>query len=359
MIFLIKEEVLQEAEKYKDSIEYLLDSFYRGKHIIDFENSILLEDNLIPLFEENTNIRKAIEYYKVQRQNISALRTQVQQYVEVGLDEYGISLENESRVVKINISYFDRELEQCWLLSENLSDCEFYLSMVYNAKHFGHYPELFKDEVRLSFEIDNGSGYGTSESLERRINSKKVVLCIVDSDKKNKDDKISGTSGQVLSTWQQLKESPTVSDLYILNVREKENLIPPSLYLEYSEFSSKKKDTLSHLKSFEKTEKAEYLAFVKLSDKNKSMRYDKNSEVKDELLLTNSMKSIGKKALTQFAKNRLYTKEFSLLIDVTYVVQDENLIDLFKEIPDYLVADYNNLIKKIYTFTCSLSKVRI
>jgi hypothetical protein len=240
MIFLVKEEVLQEAEKYKDSIEYLLDSFYRGKHIIDFENLILLEDNLIPLFEENTNIRKAIEYYKVQRQNISALRTQVQQYVEVGLDEYSISLENEPRVIKINISYFDRELAQCWLLSENLSDCEFYLSMVYNAKHFGHYPELFKDEVRLSFEIDNGSGYGTSESLERRINSKKVVLCIVDSDKKNKDDEIGGTSGQVLSKWQQLKESATVSDLYILNVREKENLIPPSLYLEYSEFSSKK-----------------------------------------------------------------------------------------------------------------------
>jgi hypothetical protein len=113
------------------------------------------------------------------------------------------------------------------------------------------------------------------------------------------------------------------------------------------------------LKSFENTAKAEYLAFVKLSDNDKSMRNDKNSEIKDELLLTNDMKSIGKQALTQFAKKKLYTKEFSLLINITDVVQDENLIDLFKEIPDYLEVDYNNLIKKIYTFTCSLSKVRI
>lgn len=358
MIFLIKKEVLQDAEKYKESLEYLLDSFYRGKHIIDFECIVSLEVNLIPLFESNTNIRKAIEYYKLQRQNIRTLRTQVEQYVEVGLSEYIIPSEGNPKVIKINISYFNRELSECWLLSENASDCEFYLSMVYNVKHFGHFSELFKDVVKLSFEIDNGSGNATSEVLERRINNKKVVLCIVDSDKKTANGDIGGTSGQVLSRWEQLRTSANISDLYILNVREKENLIPPSLYLEYSEFSSKKKVTLRHLQTFEETEKEKYLAFVKLSD-NKSMRYNKNSEIKDELSLTNEMRGIGKQALTQFAKKKLYTREFSSLIDLDIRVPDENLVDLFLKKRNYLDLDYNNIIKKIHTFACALSKVRI
>lgn len=358
MIFLIKNEVLEAISCYKNELENLLDSFYKGKHIVDFENSTLAEKNLNDLFSDNINIQKTIEFYKLQKQNIKSLRKKVTQYVEVHIGKYGIRCVENQKIISVDISYFDSELSPCYVLSENPYDSDFYISILYNARHFNRYHLL--TNTNLSFEVDNGGGYGTHNMFERRVNEKKVVLCIVDSDKKTKTAKISGTSGKVKETLDKMEEIPKIADVHILEVREKENLIPFSLYKQYDKFSLN--DTINHLEKFEGLEEEEYLRFVKLSDTS-SMRYDKNCEVKDILSLTNEMKGIGKDGLRDFAVNMIYTEELAALNKIYLkkngeIVSNDGLIDLVGSIPKYLETDYRNLVDRIYAFACSLGKVR-
>lgn len=360
MIFYIKNSVLANAINYKLELENLITAFYRGKHIIDFESEFFAREKLLNsgLFEYNNEVRKAVNFYSEQKQNIKSLRKQVKHSVEVISNEpFQLITENSKVIISIDISYFDFELSPCYILSENLQDADFYISMLYNAKHFDSLP--FLSDVNHSFEVDNGGGNTTNIVLERRINEKKILLCIVDSDKKFETDDYSGTSGSCFSTWNSLKEKNKIADLYILYVREKENLIPFSLYKQYNKFSGNQ--TILHLEQFEGTDKEKYLKFVKISDRC-NMDYEKNSIVKDDLALTNAMRGIGKSGLRDFSVNKVYTEELALLPQIHTKsdenISNENLVNIFKDIPNYLQDDYTNLVEKIHAFTCSLDRVR-
>ena len=361
MIFYIKNSVLENAVNFKLELENLITAFYRGKHIIDFESEFFAKEKLLNsgLFEGNNEVRKAVEVYSVEKQTIKSLRKQVKHYVEVVSDRFFRLITADSQVItSIDISYFDFELSPCYILSENVQDADFYITMLYNAKHFNSFPFL-STIVSYSFEVDNGGGNATNTMLERRINEKKILLCIVDSDKKSETDDYSGTSGSCFSTWNSLKEKNKIANLYILYVREKENLIPFSLYKQYNKFSGNQ--TILHLEQFEGTDKEKHLKFVKISDRC-NMDYEKNSIVKDDLALTNTMRGIGKSGLRDFSVNKVYTEELALLPQI-HIKSDENisnedLVNLFKNVPDYLQDDYINLVEKIHAFTCSLDRAR-
>lgn len=360
MIFYIRNNVLENVVSYKTELENLLTAFYRGKHIIDFESEFFAKEKLLnsDLFRHNYEVRKAIEFYSEQKQNIKSLRKQVKHYVEVVSDgKFQLITANSKVIIRIDISYFDFELSPCYILSENLQDADFYISMLYNAKYFGSFPCLA--DVNHSFEVDNGGGNNTNIVLERRIKEKKILLCIVDSDKRCETDDYSGTSGSCIKTWNLMKEKNKIADLYILYVREKENLIPFSLYKQYNQFS--RNQTILHLEQFEGTCKEEYLKFVKISDRC-NMNYEKNSMVVDDLELTDTMRGIGKSGLRDFSVNKVYTEELASLPQIHIKsdenISNENLINLFKDIPSYLKDDYINLVEKIHEFTCSLDKVR-
>ncbi|HEM3542506.1 hypothetical protein [Streptococcus suis] len=359
MLFYIKNEVLENAHNYKENLEYLLESFYKGYHIVDFESLSVVKKNLIPTFEGDDKILKAIRFYEIKRQDIVALRqNHVTQYTEVGVESFEIVKNDDKEIIKMPISYFDGDLLSSWILSENPQDCDFYISMFYNAKYFKYIQ--ISDSVKLSFEIDNGGGCGTAIMLERRIDEKKVVLCIVDSDRKEPREDVKGTAGQVNSAMEDLQTTPKIADAYILNVREKENLIPPQLYKQFSKFSNF--ETIRHLSGFHGTEKEVLLGYVKISN-NEAAKFRKhNAHIFAELSLTNTMRGIGKSGLSEFALNKLYTEELrdKMKIDTKgRSIDNRDLINLFQNIPNYLDEDYRQIVYKIFSFACSFGRIRI
>ncbi|MBL6440776.1 hypothetical protein JNE33_09820 [Streptococcus suis] len=358
MIFLLKNEILQNASIYKNNLEFILESFYRGEHIVDFE-SFALVNEVLAVFNGNTNIMKAINYYKSKRQDIKSLRKQVEQYVEVGLAGFSIINSGNQKIVNLPIAYFVKELSPVMILSENMQDCTFYISMFYNAKYFKVYS--IPEQVKLMFDFDNGGGCGTDKMLEYRIQQGRTVLCIVDSDKITAASTLTGTPDTVQTKFNSLSTIPKIADIYILNVREKENLIPPKLYRQFEDFVNY--DLINHLSGFHGTENEELLGYVKISDKTPEKLKTKNDLIFDKLSLTSTMRGIGKDGLTKFATNKIYTEELAnhpqMIISYDIKISNQNVINIFQDTPEYLQDDYKNIISKIYAFACSLGKIRI
>ena len=147
-------------------------------------------------------------------------------------------LQDESKCCFIHIPTAIREKwrlsTECYLLTENLDDVEFYLSM---AKHYclkRHIPHQ-----RIGFHRENGGGNTTCDVFEKCIVQDKVpVLCLVDSDRKHGATKaypngpaIGDTLDRVQKTAKRLATHGVHPPYHTfpLDVHEIENLIPTQL----------------------------------------------------------------------------------------------------------------------------------
>ena len=93
--------MLENAINYKLELENLITAFYRGKHIIDFESEFFAREKLLNsgLFEYNNEVRKAVNFYSEQKQNIKSLRKQVKHSVEVISNEPFQLITENSKVI--------------------------------------------------------------------------------------------------------------------------------------------------------------------------------------------------------------------------------------------------------------------
>ncbi|QDY47008.1 hypothetical protein FK545_20725 (plasmid) [Planococcus glaciei] len=76
----------------------------------------------------------------------------------------------------------------------------------------------------------NGGGVNTWKSLRYYSENKKISLTITDSDKRYPTGNVGETLRKLRTEYNKHKNN-TITDLVELKVREKENLIPPSVYL--------------------------------------------------------------------------------------------------------------------------------
>lgn len=132
------------------------------------------------------------------------------------------------------------------LISENNSDCDFYKNIA--KKYIQEY------KIGCDINIKNIAGGGDQTATvyeEEMVNNQSICIAIVDSDKKYKGDSIKDTSRKVKSIYEQNK-SKYVTDLYILDVREKENLVPTTMY-EWCYSSKMHEESIRYLKFLEKS----------------------------------------------------------------------------------------------------------
>ncbi|PHB52893.1 hypothetical protein COE92_18345 [Bacillus wiedmannii] len=136
--------------------------------------------------------------------------------------------QGEHIIFEVPINHFTRvmSISPSVLLSEDMSDCEFYEKI---AKKFISENQQ-KINTNLQFRLVSGGGSGAFKSYEYELNKNNLVLTISDSDRTYPTDKIGSTLLKLRSVYNKYKQD-RVTELIELDVREKENLISPSLYL--------------------------------------------------------------------------------------------------------------------------------
>lgn len=167
---------------------------------------------------------------------------------------------NDKVIFQVPITdFFDIEsINKTALIGEDRTDCEFYegLAKQYLLENYGN------SSFNLNFHHENGGGVNTWRALKYYSDNKKISITIADSDKRYPKGN-AGATLRKLRTEYKKHENKAITDLVELTVREKENLIPPSVYLYCCNSSDKAKLDKFRLleKSVKHSEKLFYLDY--------------------------------------------------------------------------------------------------
>ncbi|AWX56926.1 hypothetical protein AB432_018555 [Brevibacillus brevis] len=288
----------------------------------------------------------------------------------------------KKHIFKVSLDYFylmDR-ISATTFISEDLSDCEFY------EKIAKKYIQENRNRLNMKLNLDHcgGGGVNTYKELDYKINRKKIVLVVSDSDKLYPTGKVGETLAQITKVYAKYQANSIV-DIYSLEVREKENLIPPSLYLLCSNGSCR--DVLNMLHEIELLDKhREKLKYIDIKDgvKAKQLKNEEHLQFLKDLLIdvpnliACSLDDIDKQkdetVLLQGIGGKIEEFERDILEDglekklddkrrlqpkpeiEKAIIQLENKIEkktnLFNILPDYVKPEWEFLCKKVISWGC-------
>ncbi|MEC1106992.1 hypothetical protein [Bacillus velezensis] len=151
-------------------------------------------------------------------------------------EEFKKVSKNNGHIFKVPIEFFQSyyKLSKSVLICENPKDFYFYKSL---AEKYLTTETNFN--LELSFSMSNGGGSTSYQVVEHQLKEELIVLIIVDSDKRFKDDSFGSTQKEIQKIYNNYEKKSIVS-LINLEVREKENLVSPSLYMLSENNSSKR-----------------------------------------------------------------------------------------------------------------------
>lgn len=218
---------------------------YKNNHVL------LLDRYSIGVFKKCESIQS--KYNSVVIRNIEKnlndivqVKKEINRIIVFYIDEY--ELENNAIYIQIKK---DTKIEAALLIAENSKDGEFFFeisSKILHSKKLGNF--------KINLSIIHGGGCDTPNQYERYSNEQRMCICIVDSDKYFTDDEFGLTAKKLIETHKLI--SNPASNYYILNVKEKENLISPIMYLHSNCINT-------HIQSFAKldeTKNQEILSFM-------------------------------------------------------------------------------------------------
>lgn len=258
------------------------------------------------------------------------------------------------------------------LISENHQDGYFYLSLA---------RELAKESKQnweINMSIESCGGSQIKETANNTINTeKRFSLMIVDSDK-TKSTSSKGSTAKDLLRFITRNPTSIVATPYILKVREKENLIPPSFYIKLSQHQNNK--WLSFLSTVEDDD--EYIEFLRFSDikddvgkVNDVSNYSSIMQ-KIHTFITDDNKGVGKNAVTQFKDlildHGITTKKNDFIQKISggmgvknnsndtleYLSRIEDFSNhIIDYIPKYLKEDWYEIYDLVAVFGCCLPEM--
>lgn len=266
------------------------------------------------------------------------------------------------------------------LLSEDYSDCVFY------EKIAKKYISENREEINVKLHFDSISGGGSQSYVvyDQEIEKGSKVLAICDNDKSYPEDKEGETSIQLKKIYNKYKKE-SIIELHELSVREKENLISPSMYKMCCNNSGN--DILEKLEQIEMSDEHQSkLMFIdikegivakNLKDEGFKEYYSELFKVVDliscsldEVYTGNDddilMMGIGRK-LEAFIRDVFDGGLEEILEEKKALVQTVGIPDyvmeklandilkkqnLIENLPDYLKSEWNNLCKKIISWGC-------
>lgn len=332
MIFKIDKSCLNAINnKDRDSIialDDLASSRRKGKNFIFAEKSVLETLYKADISKGAKEVFKSLfnnsSEDKLYWQTVNKYINVVDKVIEPQIEKIG-----DAEELKVELkSLKDSDIHDYTLLiTENQSDCEFY-------KLIGQYYARSKNIVRtkIMFDLKPGGGDTTVNILSLTVNNetRKLCLCIVDSDKKFPKD-TGGSTKEHIKNF--IKKHP-VQDIWkviILDVHEIENLLP----ISYIEKCSKDIRTSSNTIKFLKD----------LIDSEAIFYFDMKDGIKKEKFIC---KDFGDPTIKKkFYKNenfRSYWEEYvkNYVKDMKNI-QDEHIINGFgKKILERIIKEFSS-----------------
>ena len=267
------------ASKEINALNNLALAYREGHHMLIGSREVLEALKKCPLLNY-----LALRSYGYLSSRISFLynyQNILQYYIIVTANTIKVSrkLHDDKVIFEVPLEYFDSiyKLNPTSLVSEDISDCEFYFKL---GKRFVT-DKLNKYSIKMKFIYENGGGENSHKIYEYKINQGNFVLALADTDKCYPSDSVGSTLRKLRRVDEKYRDHHIV-ELFEPGVREKENLVPPSYYLLCTNNSCK--ENLEKLRLIESDELfQEKLKYLDLKDGLKAKEIKQNKELNDFL----------------------------------------------------------------------------
>lgn len=323
MVIKLDESILEEKTFSKNVISALDNiafSMREGNHIVFASKKVL--SNIIKRKELEKKSLVTFNYILRHRNGISAAQKYVEAYILVvkGNGKVERDEDNEKKIIyKVPIENFKtyNKLSPALLVGEDESDCDLYKAIC------NKYIKENNIGVNIQLGEINGGGGKTGINYEKHlVQYNEKLLVIVDSDKKHVNDDIGTTAREVRKRYDSCKRN-YITDIYILKVREKENLISSKMYKFCSQSLNSKNDLrlLNYIENNPILKNLYYYCDIKDGIKYKELFQDsKNYNILEEYLkekirigkfnrLIGILDKLDMKELSEMLKQLFYSEE--------------------------------------------------
>ena len=357
------EEIVIGDSNISDNFQNILNSYKMGNHVL--------------AFEKRGSAKKLIGYYKGQREleniiyniyqnhqdNVS-LKKILKAYVRIKTSNTTFSKyadKNNVNIFEVPINFFSDQLSRTSLVTENTEDGYFYKGIadrMKNDKMFG-----LSQNIVINCSNDAGGGSQTSTCFRNKAQiEKRVTFSICDSDKTDISSPL-GATAKNISKISKTIDSNSICDFIILNVREKENLLPPSYYCEHGNYKYLK--GLNLLKTIENDKVLiEKIKYLKISDESDDTLKFFEENFKEQIQTTDY--SVGKSGCSLISKEFIYTESYLKSIQQNFKKNKEGLrhyekqyASFFEKLPESLVEEYLRITLELISWSCSFPKPRL
>ncbi|WP_198648422.1 hypothetical protein [Cyanothece sp. BG0011] len=239
------------------TLENLATARREGKH------SIIADLNTLKIITKCSDLSKNAKnvYNRIlnDRSKFKAYLYHVSKYIEIinPCEVNKINSHSGKDIIQLPYTFFNdsETIQKSILLCENLQDTNFYKII---GKTFCKWNNI---NIKLNFESRLGGGNTIATVYDNIQNKKKrFCICIVDSDKLSPESSLGSTAKKVK---QKDDNASLITQLYILPVRELENLIP---LLILSELISNNKDRENAFKQLEEIENSSVIEIRQFLD---------------------------------------------------------------------------------------------
>lgn len=241
------------------ALSQLVRSHIAGNNVVISNPSDLIALSDLPVFgsiekQQITIVaRESVENY--------GLKSILMTYVVIDSIQDSIFCEYKDGVHIIHMPlYHYRDMEKCGsplLLCENSIDCDFYC----NISEAFFYKKKLSKKFQTKLEPRHGGGGTTAAELKRLDQASETCLCIIDSDRSERDGSVGSTARCVLEARCHNGNSVSV----ILDCKEAENLIPLPLVEEAAAINEEQRKMLEFLFYLYQNEIEDY-SFVDIKD---------------------------------------------------------------------------------------------
>lgn len=348
MLIEITEDCLLSLPTEKYSLMHVLNSYCNGNHVVMFEKRCIYKE-LKKIYENDEMMLKIIQNILGMHNENKNLQKLTKTVLKVMSKDSEFKKYNESSKLyfEVPVNYFNGIVKECLFITENDNDADNYDLLAKRAQKekFINIPDVVKFN---SMEM-HGGGDTTYTVFNRYIKKKNtIVLCVCDSDKTSIHSDIGQTPSKVLKSA--LKANcDHISNVHILDVREKENLIPPKYYRYHPSYNDNKV-----LESLE--DEHELFRYLKISDSNTHL--DEETLRKYDIK-TNKGYGITKKGFGNWLEYFFLNETPRGIVDNSGKCIELQGFSFFDGLPSYLKEEHLVLIQHYFDWTCTYGRMRV
>ena len=223
----------QETKTAWDLLNNALNNMFYHHHIVYLDRKTI--ENLLKSDKIENRNKRVLMWAKNKTQDLYAIKQKTKLILQLSFNEKEEN-KNDNKVCCLSINSIE-ELQQSILISENTTDGIFYKNIA----------QWFIEDSICDISLENISSGGSNCNLIilEKSKERRFICCIFDTDKSYLTDKNGSTLKSALAGEKnrENKEYPFV--LIPLEVREKENLLPFTLYCEESNVENKIKTLIT------------------------------------------------------------------------------------------------------------------